>query len=99
MSFYKTPSKVIKESVKIQSNFLWIGTDLKKSIHWVSWKNVCLEKYKGGLCIKGIETFNKSLLLKWKCRTIQESDDIWMGILKHRSTNPWLLVMSNAGKI
>lgn len=45
--FYKYPMKVLKELTQIQSTFLWEGLAQKKSIHWVSWENLCLPKEKG----------------------------------------------------
>lgn len=66
LSFCKAPKKVLKEIFKIQSNFLWSGTEQRKSIHWVNWTKVCASKNKDGIGIKNIEVFNISLLLKWK---------------------------------
>ncbi|XP_058763698.1 uncharacterized protein LOC131637124 [Vicia villosa] len=40
MSFYKMPTKVVKECTKIQSNFLWGGAVEKRNIHWWRWRIV-----------------------------------------------------------
>lgn len=71
--FYKEPTIVLKEITKIQSNFQRNGVDLKKYIHWVIWSKVCMSKENGGLGVKNIELFNKSLLLKWRWRILQEN--------------------------
>src|SRR4051812_33768749 len=42
MSFYKMPSKVVKEVNRIQSIFLWGRVDERRKIHWVGWRNVIL---------------------------------------------------------
>lgn len=72
LSFYKADVLIIKEIIKIQSIFLWGGTYDLKHIHWINWKTICLSKDKGGLGIKNIPSFNKSLLLKGKWRFILE---------------------------
>ncbi|XP_058740864.1 uncharacterized protein LOC131613189 [Vicia villosa] len=66
LSFYKAPKKVIKELIRIQSNFLWGGEEGKKCIHWERWDVVCLSVEKGGLGVTRMEDFNLALLSKWK---------------------------------
>jgi len=72
LSFMKMPSKVWRKIVKIQRNFLWGGTSGGGSICWVSWKDVCLPKHKGGLGVRDVRRVNLSLLAKWRWRLIQE---------------------------
>lgn len=68
LSFYKAPSKILKEITTIQSKFLWNGSDIKISIHWVSWDTVCKTREEGGLWVKNEEVMNVVLLSKWKWR-------------------------------
>ncbi|KAI5389296.1 hypothetical protein KIW84_074811 [Lathyrus oleraceus] len=63
---------------------MWGGSSNRKNVHWVSWKTVCLPKEKGGLGIKDIAFFNKSMLLKRKWRFITKSNSIWKGVIDHR---------------
>ncbi|XP_058754722.1 uncharacterized protein LOC131627879 [Vicia villosa] len=84
LSFYKAPKKVIKDINRIQSNFLWGGTEDKKCIHWVSWDSMCLPIEKGGLGIRRIEDFNSALLFKWKWRIVDKPYLLWYGVLKAR---------------
>lgn len=98
LSFYKDLVKVWKGITKIQSNFLWNGSEQRKSIHWVSWKKMCTANEKGELEIKNIELFNISLLLKWKFRIIHEKEAIWCDLLKHHYVNVSLVLMNEVGR-
>lgn len=84
MHFYRTPVKVIKELISIQSRFLWGGNEDKKYINWVSWHNTYKPKEDGGLGIKHLGQFNNSLLTKWKWRFLSEGSSVWREILEER---------------
>ncbi|XP_058733771.1 uncharacterized protein LOC131605433 [Vicia villosa] len=81
LSFYKAPVKVCKDIVKLQSNFLWGGVEVKKRIHWVGWDNVCLPSTRGGLGLKNIGEFNKALLLKWSYSRASSNSVWWNDIV------------------
>ncbi|XP_058775944.1 uncharacterized protein LOC131650241 [Vicia villosa] len=83
-SFYKIPSKVLKDIISIQRNFLWNGTVDKSSIAWIGWKEVCKSKEEGGLGIKHVGRFNIALLSKWPWRMLNEHNAIWVGLLRGR---------------
>lgn len=84
LSFYKAPIIILKEIVRIQSCFLWGGGVGNKRVHWVSWKSICRPREKGGMEIKDITMFNKSLLFKWKCSFLSENKALSKGIVEHR---------------
>jgi hypothetical protein len=63
-SFYKAPSCVLKQLVRIQRNFLWGGGSEEKRLCWVKWDIICLPKEQGGLGVKNLMLFNKALLSK-----------------------------------
>ncbi|XP_058765712.1 uncharacterized protein LOC131639232 [Vicia villosa] len=84
LSFFKAPKKVIEELNKMQSNFLWGGSEGNWKTHWVSWKDLCQPVEKGGLGFRNLEDFNKALLLKWNWRIFGENNFIWFRILKAR---------------
>ena len=71
LSFVKIPMNVRTEIIKIQRNFLWHGEVEKRGISWVRWEDVCKEKYDWGMRVKGIGSFNKTLLCKWIWRFIK----------------------------
>lgn len=95
LSFYKMPQKVMKVLRRIQSDFLWKGSESSCSIHWVSWKEVCKPKEEGGIGIKDMENFNRDLLSKWKWRIINEKEAIWNRIVCHRYITPKLKLLSS----
>src|SRR4051812_31440764 len=84
LSFYKAPKKIIGEINKLQSNFLWGGSEEKKKIHWISWKEVCLPLDIGGLGLRSLEEFNLALLMKWKWRISKATNSLWYRVLKAR---------------
>ncbi|XP_058728727.1 uncharacterized protein LOC131600410 [Vicia villosa] len=66
LSFFVAPRRVIKEFERIQNNFLWGCSDVKRKITWVKWETLCLSKENGGLGFKKFNEFNTALLFKWK---------------------------------
>src|SRR4051812_15617576 len=87
LSFYKALSKVLNDIRSIQSNFLWSGGDLVKSIHWVSWDTVCKPREEGGLGVRNVEIMNVALISKWKWRILSEKEAVWCDVLKARYGN------------
>jgi len=45
---------------------MWGWGKEKRTMSWVSWKNLCKPKEEGGLGIRDIRKFNIVLLAKWK---------------------------------
>lgn len=87
LSFYKSPSKVIREIRSIQRKFLWDGGGERKQVHWVSWDLVCSSRDSGGLGIKNVEVMNLALLNKWKWRILKEKNSAWSRLLKGQYGN------------
>ena len=77
LSFYRVPQKVVDELVRIQRNFLWGGDQQQRKIAWVKWETVCMSKEVGGLGVKDINSFNLSLLGKWKWNLFQQPEELW----------------------
>lgn len=42
---------------------------------------MCRPKDEGGLGVKDLEVFNKSLLAKWRWRLLRERDSLWGRVL------------------
>ncbi|XP_028246703.1 uncharacterized protein LOC114424032 [Glycine soja] len=62
----KVPKKVVNKLGRLQRRFLWGGDHEQSKIAWVKWETVCLPKEAGGLGVKDINSFNLSLLGKWR---------------------------------
>lgn len=77
MSLFRMPQGIVKELNKIQSAFLWGGSDLKRMIHLVKWKDVSVSKKLGGLGIRNIKSVNECLLAKWWWRYGSEDNALW----------------------
>ncbi|CAJ2662120.1 unnamed protein product [Trifolium pratense] len=56
----------------------------RSKICWVSWDSICQPKDKGGLGIKILESFNDSLLCKWKWRCLNDLSASWFNLLHFR---------------
>lgn len=84
LSFMKMPSKVWRKIVRIQREFLWGGVSGGRSINWVSWKEVCQPKHKGGLGMRDVRVINLSLLAKWRWRLIQDGAELWRKVLREK---------------
>ena len=84
LSLFKALEEVCKSIIRIQRRFLWGWGKEKRSISWVSWKEVCNEREEGGLGIKEIRKFNCALLAKWKWRCISEEKGRWKEVLESK---------------
>ena len=56
---------VLDMTRKLCFKFLWVGSNEKKIFHWVSSKKIVPPKEMGGLGIKNIHCFSKSLETKY----------------------------------
>lgn len=65
MSLMKIPISVALKLGSICRKFLWAGTSEARRINYVSWDEVCKNKYSGGLGIPRILEMNNALLMKW----------------------------------
>ncbi|KAH9308494.1 hypothetical protein KI387_036405, partial [Taxus chinensis] len=81
LSMLKIPSSVREAVEKIQRNFLWSGTEEKKRIHLVAWKEVCKPTAHGGLGLRKIKEMNGALLAKlaWE---VAKGNSCWARLLR-----------------
>ena len=81
LSFFRVPSAIMHKISAIQRKFLWGGKQEGRKIAWVSWRQCCSPKHKGGLGIRDIQSLNQALLFKWKWMMFQQPDQLWTRIL------------------
>ncbi|XP_057432140.1 uncharacterized protein LOC130724887 [Lotus japonicus] len=82
LSFFRMPPGVIKICNGIMRNFLWGGGGERRRIAWVSWSSICKPKDVGGLGLKDLTIFNKTLLGKWRWRFLTEPESLWCRVIK-----------------
>lgn len=58
------PQACIKEIPKLDQNFFWRDTDVKKKMHVVWWETVMLRKDNGGLGLHDIKIMNQACIIK-----------------------------------
>lgn len=81
LSLFKMLVGIARSIDKIQSNFLWGGTELRRKIHLVSWKEACLSKLQRKLGVKNLRKVNDFLLIKWWWRYGREENASWKQVL------------------
>lgn len=54
----------------------------QKRIHWVKWNLALNSLVQGDLGIGSLDAFNLRLLCKWKWRFSNESEALWVKVLK-----------------
>jgi len=83
-SFFRVPKKVEDKLVSLQRRFLWGGDYEQNKIVWIKWETVCLPKDDGGLGVKDSNSFNLSLLGKWKWDLFQQQGELWASVLESK---------------
>ncbi|KAL9686487.1 hypothetical protein QQ045_023947 [Rhodiola kirilowii] len=78
---YKMPTSVALEMEKIQRQFLWGGTEIRKKVHYVKWSTVLKPKQFGGLGITGMVEKNVALLTKWWWKLITGKGGLWRRVI------------------
>ncbi|KAL9681972.1 hypothetical protein QQ045_013765 [Rhodiola kirilowii] len=76
-SMYKMPIMVAHEMEKIQRQFLWGSSELKRKVHYVKWSKIKKPKKFGGLGIQGLVEKNLVLLAKWWWKLISGKGGLW----------------------
>ncbi|KAL6134629.1 hypothetical protein ACLB2K_066858 [Fragaria x ananassa] len=82
MSCFKLPIASCKDFNSILSNFWWGSNQNGNKLHWKSCDHLCKPKEAGGMSFRNLEHFNMSLLAKQCWRIIQESESLWIKVLK-----------------
>ncbi|CAL5365331.1 unnamed protein product [Camellia sinensis] len=84
LSIFKLPIGVAKTIDRIQSNFLWGGSEVQRKIHLVQWKEVCKSKDQGGLGVRSLSDVNICLMVKWWWRYGHQQQSLWKMVVCSR---------------
>jgi hypothetical protein len=82
MSCFKLPRGLCDHINGLLRNFWWGSRDGKRKTCWVSWEEMTMPKYEGGLGFRDIELFNLALLARQAWRVLQNPDALSSQILK-----------------
>lgn len=72
MSFIPIPSELLKVLDSLRRNFLWQEKKIEKGFNRVTFPVVQQISKSGGLGVRNLKEYNKSILSKWLWRYNQE---------------------------
>jgi len=89
-SIFILPKSVLKNISQKFNRFLWNGKDYDSTKAKVAWSDICFPKFKGGLGLKCVETWNNSSMMRHIWSLFAKLGSIWvawiqMYLLKWRS--------------
>ncbi|CAL1371723.1 unnamed protein product [Linum trigynum] len=82
MSVFLLPRSLTNKMDLVLKRFFWSGSMRRKSLHWCDAKVLEKPKEEGGLGFKNFHLFNVSLIGKQVWRLLQNTDAIWVRLLK-----------------
>lgn len=77
-SVFILPISISKEIEKLIRNFIWSGVDLAQGKSKVAWRDVCRPKREGGLGIRPLHAWNKSLMAFHVWSVITNRQSLWV---------------------
>jgi hypothetical protein len=84
MSCFKLTKKVCKSFTSSTGHYWWSSSLDRRSVHWVSWKELSKPKFKGGMGFRDLEMFNVALLGKHGWRLMTDPNSLCARVLKGR---------------
>lgn len=76
------PKASVKDIHKLQCNFIWGDTEIKKKHHTVSLENITLSKCDGALGLRKLGTMNHICIMKLGGRIMNGEEDLSCRVLK-----------------
>ncbi|KAG7579142.1 Reverse transcriptase domain [Arabidopsis thaliana x Arabidopsis arenosa] len=97
MSTFVLPKGCIKKIECLCSRFLWSGNIEEGRVAKVSWAALCLPKNEGGLGLRRLQEWNKTLSMRLIWRLFDQKDSLWAQWHRHhhlRNSSFWEVVAS-----
>ena len=94
LSLFTIPTHVANKIEKLQRDFLWGDS----KTHLLSWDKVRLPIANGGLGIRKLTTFNKTLLGKWLWHFGIEENRLWRRVVALKFGEEWARWTSKLGR-
>ncbi|XP_057796787.1 uncharacterized protein LOC131012797 [Salvia miltiorrhiza] len=83
MSIFLLPTSLTDEMEKLMNSFWWSNKGgAGRSINWMKWDKMCVDKKFGGMGFRSMQLFNIAMLGKTGWRLIEEPDALVCRILK-----------------
>jgi hypothetical protein len=82
MALFKLPRGLYQHITSLIRKFWWGSKKGERKTAWVSWDDMSMPKYKGGMGFRDIELFNLALLARQVWRILVESNSLSARILK-----------------
>lgn len=76
------PRKVIKDLTSKFNRFLWNGEDANSVRAKVAWGEVCFPKKEGVLCLKCLDFWNKSFMIRHIWNLFAKSGSLWVALVR-----------------
>lgn len=89
LSLFPLPVGVANRIEKLFRAFLWGGMGEESKLHLVSWQRVSCPIANGGLGVRNLCVFNKTLLGKWLWRYQMEGNSLWREVIDHKYGCVW----------
>nr|GEW43416.1 hypothetical protein [Tanacetum cinerariifolium] len=83
MSLFRALKTIINTLERLRARFFWGGgSDGNNKMAWIKWVNVLASYEHGGLEVGSLKAFNLALLQKWRWRFVNNSELLWVKLMK-----------------
>lgn len=76
MNLFRLPKNLINDLHRLSARLWWGGNDSKQKIHWCKWEKLCSNKSEGGLGLRDLGAFNKTMLAKRCWRLLNQPESL-----------------------
>ncbi|GJU46356.1 hypothetical protein Tco_1203622 [Tanacetum coccineum] len=77
-SVFILPASIIHDIERLMCGFLWCQGEMKCGKAKVSWEDVSLPKFEGGLGIRRLENFNVALMMSHIYKLLTNKESLWV---------------------
>lgn len=97
MSCFRLPKSFCEDINRLCARF-WLGSlEKKKKAHWMSWKRMCVSKFRGGMGFRDLNLFNQAMLAKKSLRIIKFSSSLLVRVLRGKYFKDGNFLMAREG--
>ncbi|KAK9997320.1 hypothetical protein SO802_022006 [Lithocarpus litseifolius] len=93
------PSRILDNLDRLNRNFLWGSSELKRRKHWVGWEKITQPLDKGVLGLQTAKGRNLAYLSKLNWRLQLEKDSLWARVLRKKYMTQRRMSSSNENSL